>query len=485
DVAGFFTKWLRDLAADQKADGSVPHVIPDALGHKTGGGGSGSSAWADAAVICPWTIYLCYGDKRLLEEQYASMAAWVGYIEEKAGDSYLWNSGFHFGDWLSFNSPSPAGISAITDTDLIATAFYAYSTSLLQKTARVLGKTADAKRYAMQLDKIKEAFCREFVSPNGRVANNTQTAYVLALMFDLLPKDVRSASAQRLAERVQKRNYHISTGFVGTPYLCQVLSENGQLDVAYRLLNQEGYPSWLYPVKQGATTIWERWDGQKPDGTFQDPGMNSFNHYAYGAIGEWMVRAVAGLDIDPELPGYKHVLVQPQPGGGLGWVKASIDSMYGRVACEWQVIDAGQFLLNVTVPANTTATVLIPAAQLAGVTEGGQPLDRAEGIVKAAQEGDAVRIEIGSGSYAFMCASETWAAYRKGPPALSTESTIRELLANEQARAILTRHLPQAGDPSDLQRAMDFSLREIAAYVPALTGDVLDAIDRELAELES
>jgi alpha-L-rhamnosidase len=191
-----------------------------------------------------------------------------------------------------------------------------------------------------------------------------------------------------------------------------VLSANGQLDGAYELLTQESYPSWLYPGMQGATTIWERWDGLKPDGSFQDPGMNSFNHYAYGAIGEWMVRTVAGLDLDPDLPGYKHVWVQPRP-GGLGRVRASVDSMYGPVASAWRVTDAGQFVLDVTVPANATATVRIPAAQLAEVTEGGRPLDGAPGITKAAQDGDAVRVEIGSGRYAFVCTSEPWATYHK------------------------------------------------------------------------
>jgi alpha-L-rhamnosidase len=287
DVAAFFTKWLKDLAADQAENGAVPHVIPDVLGRGRGRAG-GSAAWADASVICPWTIYLCCGDTRILEEQYASMQAWVGYIQEQAGNRYLWSTGFHFGDWLAYATTRSDYPGATTDKDLIATAFFAYSTSLLRQVAEVLGNEGDAREYAALLDKVVTAFCREFVTETGRLASNTQTAYSLALWFDLLPDDMRPEAAKRLAEDVQNFQNHLTTGFVGTPYLCHVLSSNGYLDVAYDLLNQDTYPSWLYPVTMGATTIWERWDGIKPDGSFQDAGMNSYNHYAYGAIGSWL-----------------------------------------------------------------------------------------------------------------------------------------------------------------------------------------------------
>ncbi len=480
DVAGFFTKWLRDLAADQLADGGVPHVVPNVLGAKW----ASSAAWADAAVICPWTIYLCYGDKRILKEQYQSMVAWVSYIEKQAGDSYLWNTGFHFGDWLAYNTPDPSGTSSITDKDLIATAFFAYSTSLLHQVALTLGKSEDAQRYADLFKNIKNAFQREFVTPNGRVANNTQTAYVLALMFDLLPDDVSPQAAERLADRVRARNMHLSTGFVGASYLCPALSQTGHLDVAYELLNQDSYPSWLYPVKQGATTIWERWDGRKPDGTFQDTGMNSFNHYAYGAIGEWMVRVVAGLDVDPQAPGYKHILIQPQPGGRLGRVQAKLDSMYGEVEVEWQVTDRGVFLLNVTVPANTTATVRIPFTQLAEVTEGGQPLAEAGGVRRAAQDGDAAIVEIGSGRYAFAGASDFWTTYPKGPIKLSTHSALTRLLGDKAASAVLRKYLGPLLENPAIGMAMDMSLRQVAAYAPdKLDNELIEVIDRELAEL--
>ena len=312
DVAGFFTKWLADVAADQSREGSVPFVVPDVLS-QDGKFSGGSAAWADVATIIPWNVYLAYGDARLLERQYPSMKAWVEYMRREAGEKNLWTTGFHFGDWLAFATTASDYPGATTGKDLIATAFYAHSTDLLQRAAAVLGRKEDAAEYAALLPKIKEAFRTEFVTAAGRVGENTQTAYALALQFDLLPEEQRAGAAQRLATEVKTRG-HLTTGFVGTPYLCDVLTRFGHLDVAYKLLNREEYPSWLYPVKQGATTIWERWDGQKPDGTFQDVGMNSFNHYAYGAIGEWMYRVVAGLELDPREPGYKHVLAQPRPG---------------------------------------------------------------------------------------------------------------------------------------------------------------------------
>ncbi len=398
DVAGFFTKWLKDVAADQFDSGSVPYVIPNVLGNTAGG----SAAWADAAVIIPWTVYLSYGDKRILEEQYASMQKWVEYQRVRAGEDYIWDGDFHFGDWLAFATTSPDYPGATTSKDFIATAFYAHSTDLLQRIARVLGHQEDARRYGEQLAKIKAAFRREYVTEAGRVGENTQTAYAVALQFDLLPDELRPVAARRLAEEIRQRK-HLTTGFVGTPYLCHVLSRYGYLEEAYMLLKREQYPSWLYPVKQGATTIWERWDGQKPDGTFQDKGMNSFNHYAYGAIGEWMYRVMAGIEIDEKSPGYKHIFIQPLPGGGFTSVRASHDSLYGKVSSAWTIKD-GRFELAVEIPANTSATVRLPKAELATVTESGHALADENGVTASRQEGDTVIVEIGSGRYVFSYA---------------------------------------------------------------------------------
>ncbi|MBN2000528.1 family 78 glycoside hydrolase catalytic domain, partial [candidate division KSB1 bacterium] len=312
DVAAFYTKWLADVAADQQSDGAVPHVIPNVLSHGRDRGASASAGWADAAVFVPWTVYLCYGDTRILEHQYASMKAWVDYMANKAGDTYFWNTDFTFGDWLSFNTDRSDYPGAFTAKDLICQAHFCRSTDLVLQTAKILGKNDDVQKYSELLKKAKKVFNDEFVTPNGRISSNTQTAYALALAYGLLPEDQRKQAAKRLADDVNQFK-HITTGFLGTPLICHVLGEYGFYDEAYMLLNNKGYPSWLYPVTQGATTIWERWDGQKPDGSFQDAGMNSFNHYAYGAIGDWLYRVVAGIEIDESNPGYKHIIIQPHP----------------------------------------------------------------------------------------------------------------------------------------------------------------------------
>ncbi|MDX2032486.1 MAG: glycoside hydrolase family 78 protein [Blastocatellia bacterium] len=398
DVAGFFVKWLRDVAFDQYESGSIPFVIPDVLGTNQAPAG-GSAAWADCVTIIPWAMYQSYGDRRFLEESYPAMVKWGEYQRKRAGDDYIWAGDFHFGDWLAFATTRSDYPGATTSKELIATAMFAHSTDLLSRVARVLGRQDEAAKYAEQLAKIKEAFRREFVTETGRVGEDTQTAYALALQFDLLPESMRPLAAGRLAREIRERK-HLTTGFVGTPYLCHVLSRYGYLDEAYLLLNREEYPSWLYPVKQGATTIWERWDGRKPDGSFQDKGMNSFNHYAYGAIGEWMYRVMAGIEIDPAAPGYKHILIQPQPGGGFAQVNASHQTMYGKVASAWSLKD-GRFDLAVEVPANTRATIRLPKAQLSAVTESGKALARDNGITNAQQDGEAVVVAVGSGQYRF------------------------------------------------------------------------------------
>jgi alpha-L-rhamnosidase len=387
DVAAFYTKWLGDVAADQLPDGKVPHVIPDVLN-----GGGGSTAWADASVIVPWTVYLSYGDQRILEKQYPSMKSWVNYMKNRAGADYLWTGDAHFGDWLAFATTNSDYPGATTEKDLIATAYYCYSTNLLSKIANIIGQKEDAATFQKLAGEIKEAFNREFVTANGRLVSHTQTAYALALAFDLLPANMVPKAAAYFAADVEKFK-HLTTGFVGTPLLCQTLSAIGRDDLAFMLLNNKKYPSWLYPVLQGATTIWERWDGQKPDGTFQDVGMNSFNHYAYGAIGEWLYRHVAGIDIDPALPGYKHILLAPHPGGGLTQTKAEIITLYGKVSSAWK-FDNEDFVYDIEIPANTTATVSLPFAKSSLVKVNGLPLTATPVQVK-----DAVQVNLGSGKY--------------------------------------------------------------------------------------
>ena len=393
DVAGFYTKWMKDVAADQLPDGKVPHVIPDVLK-----GGGGSTAWADVSLIVPWTTYLAYGDKRILEVQYPSMKAWIEYMHSRAGEDNLWTGDDHFGDWLAFATTRSDYPGATTEKDLIATAYYAYSSGLLAKIAKIIGKNDDATKYAQLSENIKKAFRNEFVAPSGRLVSHTQTAYSMAIAFDLLPDDMKSKAANYLAEDVRKFR-HLTTGFVGTPLLISSLTSNGYDELAFMLLNRKEYPSWLYPVTQGATTIWERWDGQKPDGTFQDVGMNSFNHYAYGAIGEWLYNYVAGIQIDKTNPGYKHFMLAPHPGGGLTNANATYKSIHGEISSAWK-IEGGDMVYDVKVPANTTATVTLPAANLANVSLNNSALkdDSSKG---ANQSQTNVTLKLGSGEYKF------------------------------------------------------------------------------------
>ncbi len=400
DVAPFFTRWLRDLVSDQREDGAYPHVAPNVLGKDA----AGATGWADAGIICPWTLYLCYGDRRILAEHYKPMQRWIDYVVEHVGDDLIWRGDFHFGDWLSTERTDLGRPFGLTENDLVATAFFAFSTSLMIKIADLLGDDAGAQRYRDLLERIQRAFCHEFVSPAGRIGTNTQTAYVLALMFDLLPEDVRPEAARRLVSDIEGRHNHLSTGFLGTPYLCHVLTRFGYLDVAYGLLLQDSCPSWLYPVTRGATTIWERWDGIKPDGSFQSVGMNSFNHYAYGAIGHWLYSVVAGIDVDEASPGYRHVIIEPRPGGQLTYVKAELETPYGRLASRWDLAD-DCFQLDVTVPPNTTATVVLRVPSIDEVTENEQPLSAVEGIITSSGDESTVSIDIGSGEYTFRHAS--------------------------------------------------------------------------------
>ena len=388
DVAPFYTKWMKDVALDQLKDGKVPHVVPDVLN-----GQGGATGWADVVAIIPWTVYKIYGDQRILEESYPAITKWVGYMKGRAGDNYLWTGDNHFGDWLAFATTRSDYPGATTEKDLIATAYFYYTTTLAAKMAGIIEKTEDQNKYEDLAKNIKHAFVQEFITPNGRLVSHTQTAYVLALSFGLIPDDRKEDAANYLAQDVEKFG-HLTTGFLGTPLLCHTLSAIGRDDLAFMLLNRKDYPSWLYPVTQGATTIWERWDGQKPDGTFQDVGMNSFNHYAYGAIGEWLYSRVAGIKIDEENPGYKHFILAPHPGGELTYAKASFESMYGTIVSDWK-IEGGKMNYSIEIPANTTAEVVLPEAQLESVSTGETELQ------KAVQQGNTLKIELGSGKYKF------------------------------------------------------------------------------------
>jgi len=395
NVHNFFIKWLKDVEADQ-IEGKVPFVVPNVLGADA----TNSSGWSDVATIVPWNIFLAYGDKQILENQYNSMVNYVASVGKVANNN-LWNSGWHFGDWLFYRpADDNDGQSAVTDKGLIATAFYAHSTQLLMNTAKVLGKNEDVIKYTQLLDKIKAAFINEFVTPNGRLLSSTQTAYVLALNFDLLPEQIRQATAKRLVDNINNYGVHLTTGFLGTPYLCNVLTRFGYNDIAYKLLLQPTYPSWLYPVKMGATTIWERWDGQKTDSTFQSVGMNSFNHYSYGAIGDWMYRNMVGLDTYEDGVGYKHSKIQPHIGGDFKNAEASLDTYYGKLSCSW-VIEKEKKSMKVHIPFNTHSTVFIPSNSIESVTENGTLLSSLKDIKIVEFKDGYVQIEIGAGDYKF------------------------------------------------------------------------------------
>lgn len=391
DVSGFFAKWLADLAADQDTSGIVPWVIPNLFGDSIHFGGT--AGWSDAAVIIPWTMYQAYGDRELLERQYPSMRAWVDYARRRADADLIWRPGWQFGDWLALHSDDPSYPGATTGTDLIATAFLAHSADLVGRAAAALDRADDAAKYAGLYRAVRAAFDREFVSAAGRVGENTQTSYALALAFDLLPDSIVPVAVDRLAQGVRARGVHLTTGFLGTPVLLHALSGNGHASLAFELLTQRSYPSWLYPITRGATTMWERWDGIRPDSSFEDPGMNSFNHYAFGAVGDWMYRNIGGIDLDPAAPAYQRSRIAPRVGAGLTSARASLDTPYGILASAWS-IHGGQFALDVTVPANTTAEVTLWSTPVGAVLEGGHP-------VRGEQRGNDAIVVIGSGQYHF------------------------------------------------------------------------------------
>ena len=392
DVAAFFEKWAFDLADAQAPDGSLPHVAPDVLS-RPGRYHGGTAAWADAGVICPWTIYLTTGDRRILEQAYPMMAGWIEH--QRATSDRLIRPDAGFGDWLATDAVTPGA--APTPRDLIGTAYFAHTTDLMARIAALLGRDGDAASWRSLHQEIVAAFNREFVSPAGRVVGHTQTGYLLALAFDLLPDALQPAAVRHLVHLIESRGNKLTTGFVGTPLLCPVLTRFGRADVAYRLLMQTEYPSWLYTVAQGATTMWERWNSFTLEKGFGDAGMNSFNHYAYGAIGQWLYASVAGIDLDEAQPGYRHVVIRPHVGGGLTWARGQLATPYGLVRSGW-TLEGETLTLEVAIPANAHATVLLPAASPDAVSLNGDPLPDA--VAEPTGDGR-VAVGVGSGSYRF------------------------------------------------------------------------------------
>jgi alpha-L-rhamnosidase len=373
NVREFFHKWMQDMRDSQTEEGGIPCVIP-APWHHDPASQDGGPAWADAEVICPWTIYLCYGDKEILVEHYESMQRFMAFMAKHRCRGHIRNhpdvvEWQGFGDWLALDGGGKT--EGITPFDLIGTAFYAYDADLMSKIADVLGRHDDAKKYRALHGEIVDAFRHRFVTADGLVASGTQTAYVLALRFNLVEEPARAVTIRELVRNIEKRNYHLATGFVGTPYILDVLEKAGHIDVAYKLLEQETFPSWLFPVRNGATTIWERWDGWTPDKGFQDKGMNSFNHYAYGAVGDWMYHTVAGLELDPNQPGYAHIIFRPRPGGSITWAEAKLQTAHGKAGIHWD-LSGDALTVKLTVPANCSATLSPPPGYAASESKYGE-----------------------------------------------------------------------------------------------------------------
>lgn len=346
DVQKFFDKWLSDLKAEQFEDGGIPAVVPNVLGTE----GSNSAAWGDAAVICPWQIYLSYGDKDILARQYESMCKWVQYIKNQGDNPYIWNTGHQFGDWLGLDAPYGSYVGA-TDTALISTAYFAYSTRLVAKAGKVLGH--DVSEYEVLYQNIRNAYNATFIK-DGKLTSDTQTAHALTIFLDLT--DDAAGSGKRLNELVKENGNKLKTGFVGTPYLLHALSKTGYHETAYSLLLQEEFPSWLYSVNQGATTIWEHWDGINDKGEMWSADMNSFNHYAYGAVGDWMYEVMAGIKIDESRPAFENIIFQPITDERLDYVKASVETKKGVVSACWER-NNGKITYTFQVPQGCTADI--------------------------------------------------------------------------------------------------------------------------------
>jgi alpha-L-rhamnosidase len=385
-VDNFFEKWLEDLRVDQGADGGMPNVIPDIVDRTLHRSPKGVAGWGDAAVIIPWTLFQIYGDTARLAESYQSMSGWVRYIQAHSPGG-LWKGG-GYGDWLAPDSTP-------TDLGYISQCFYFFSASLVAKTAGILGKHKDSLYYTAVMDTVRRAFLREYLTPDARAISNTQTAYVLALYTGILPDEMTNGAMGRLVALIHANQDHLATGFLGTPYLCGVLTKYGHADLAYVLLEQTTPPSWLYPVKMGATTIWEKWQGLMPDGSIN---VGSFNHYAYGAIGQWLYQDVAG--IGPGSPGYQRIIIHPHLGGGLTEADADYLSDYGVIRSGWKV-DSGRVRMEVEIPANCRAEIWIPARNIDAVRERSGSLSAIPGMLLLPPREGYVLVEAGSGKYFF------------------------------------------------------------------------------------
>lgn len=421
DVLAFFRRWLKNLVLEQRPDGQVPVVAPYWKSYietflPVQNGSHTSAGWGDACIYVPWALYCSYGDRRILEDNYAMMLKWLAYMTKEAetgipdnleGDltperalrqKYLWNTGFHFGDWLipsltaGYRNPFE---SARRTKELIATCFYACSTELVAEIANVLGKTEDSIKYAELSGRIRKAFAEEYLGCDGSLKSHFQGIYVLALMMRMIPGSMCDKVTDQLVQLIQTNGWRLDTGFVSVQYLMDALCRNGRADAAFTLLFQTECPSWLYEIEKGATTVWETWDAISPDGKVN---ASSFNHYAFGCVGDWLYRYVAGLDKDA--PGYKHIVIQPHPDGRLHSAKARYHAVYGEILSDWSIAE-GVMTLRCAIPPNTSASVVLPGAVIQTVREDGIAIRESADIFSILQKGNSVTLEINSGLYVF------------------------------------------------------------------------------------
>lgn len=388
DTSAFFTRWLGDVKDAQSTEGAYPDVAPTVPTTR-----DGAPAWADAGVILPWLLYRAYGDTAVLREHWNAMDRYLGFLR-RTNPGLRWRHRRHndYGDWLAAGEE--------TSRDLVAATYWAHDAALMAEIAEVLGETEAVAGYARLRTELAEAFCADHVAADGRVTGDTQTGYALALGMDLVPEHLRAAAAGHLVANIERHGWHLTTGFLGVALLCPVLSATGNADVAHRLLAQRGYPSWGYTIDQGATTIWERWNGWTDGDGFASASMNSFNHYSLGSVGAWLIEGVAG--ISSAAPGYRRLRIAPQP-GPLRWAEAEYRSVRGTIHSRWRRED-DRFVLTLTVPPGVTAKVTLPGS--GPVREDGRPAESAEGVLAAAPDGSTVTVQ--SGTYTFERSLVGW-----------------------------------------------------------------------------
>lgn len=463
DSQAFLTKWLQDLRDTQRDDGAFASIAP--VVPNTFDAGYANTGWSDAGVNVPWTLWQAYGDRGVIEENYSAMSKYVDYVV-RTSDHYI-RGGGNYGDWLNLDDPTPG--------DVVGTAFLAKDARQLSQMAKAVGDDAGAAKYSKLYDDVRAAFIARFVGADGTVTGDSQTAYILAFTNDLVPDDRLKAAGDHFVNTIMRRDVHLSTGFLGVDGLLPALTKIGRTDLAYRLLQNTDYPSWGYEIGKGATTVWERWNSIGPDGQFGDVGMNSFNHYAYGAVGEWMYRTLAGVSAAE--PGYRTSLIAPKPGAGIDYANFSYQTRYGTIASDWKKTGSA-FTLKATVPGNTSSRVTLPAANVYAVTESGRSLAVGHGISHIVDDGDTVTVTVGSGHYAFTVDPDRSAIGTALESVDALSSVTADLAGKGQVTAKQQRHLDHIADV--MRTALKTALGQVADDPGAAADRIADALGSAL-----